>query len=62
MDPGELRFLTMPTAGGGVSSDGQMYVKVDKAASGRLFRAVEADRVRQWIRTYRPDMLPEEVR
>jgi anionic cell wall polymer biosynthesis LytR-Cps2A-Psr (LCP) family protein len=62
MDPGELRFLTTPTAGGGVSSDGQMYVKVDKTGAGRLFGAVEADEVRQWIRTYRPDMLPEEVR
>jgi hypothetical protein len=62
MDPGELRFLTMPTAGGGVSSDGQMYVKVDKAAAGTLFGAVEGDQVRQWIRTNRPDMLPEEVR
>ncbi len=61
MDPGELRFLTMPTAGGGVSSDGQMYVKVDKTGAGRLFGAVENDKVRQWIRTYRPEMLPEEV-
>jgi LCP family protein required for cell wall assembly len=62
MDPGELRFLSMPTAGGGVSSEGEMYVKVDKAAAGRLFGAVEGDKVRQWIRTYRPDMLPEEAR
>ena len=61
MDPGELRFLTMPTAGG-VTSNGEMDVKVDKTAAGRLFGAVEADQVRQWIRTYRPDMLPEEVR
>ncbi len=62
MDPGELRFLTMPTAGSGVSSDGQMYLKVDRTAAGRLFQAVEDDKVRQWIRTYRPDMLPETVR
>ena len=62
MDPGELRFLTTPTAGGGVSSDGQMYVKVDRAAAGRLFGAVQNDKVREWIRTYRPDMLPGEVR
>jgi LCP family protein required for cell wall assembly len=62
MDPGELRFLTMPTAGGGTSADGQMYVKVDRAAAGRLFQAVEDDEVRQWIRTYRPEMLPETVR
>jgi LCP family protein required for cell wall assembly len=62
MDPGELRFLTMPTAGGGTSSDGQMYVKVDRTAAGRLFQAVEDDKVRQWIQTYRPDMLPETVR
>jgi anionic cell wall polymer biosynthesis LytR-Cps2A-Psr (LCP) family protein len=62
MDPGELRFLTMPTAGGGVSSDGQMYLKVDRAAAGRLFQAVADDKVRQWIQTYRPDMLPETVR
>jgi hypothetical protein len=60
MDPGELRFLIMPTAGGG-TPDGQ-DVEVDKVAAGRLFHAVEADEVRQWIRTYRPDMLPGEVR
>ena len=62
MDPGELRYLTMPTAGSGVSSDGQMYLKVDRTAAGRLFEAVEDDKVRQWIQTYRPDMLPETVR
>src|SRR3954471_11015427 len=62
MDPGELRYLTMPTAGGGVSSDGQMYLKVDRTAAGRLFESVENDKVRQWIQTYRPDMLPETVR
>jgi len=45
-----------------VSSDGQMYLKVDRTGAGRLFKAVEDDRVRQWIRTYRPEMLPEEVR
>jgi hypothetical protein len=39
-----------------------MYVEVDRTAAGRLFGAVEGDTVRQWIRTYRPDMLPEEVR
>jgi anionic cell wall polymer biosynthesis LytR-Cps2A-Psr (LCP) family protein len=61
MDPGELRFLTVPTTGG-VAPDGQTDVKIDKVTGVRLFDAVEADQVRQWIRTYRPDMLPEEVR
>jgi LCP family protein required for cell wall assembly len=59
MDPGELRFLIMPTAGGG-TPDGQ-DVEVDKVSAGRLFGAVQADQVRQWMRTYRPDMLPGEV-
>ena len=62
MDPGELRFLTMPTAGGGVSKDGQQYLKVDAKRAGTLFEAVQRDEVRAWITKYRPDMLPGEVR
>ena len=62
LDKGQLRFFTMPTAGGGTSSDGQEYVKVDTKGAGQLFDAVEKDQVHQWIATYRPELLGTVVR
>ena len=59
----DIRFMTVPTAGTGTSTDGQSIVTLDADADAPLFKAFAEDRVRAYL-TEHPDaveLLPATV-
>ena len=59
----DIRFMTVPTAGTGTSTDGQSIVTLDADADTPLFKAFAEDRVRAYL-TEHPDaveLLPATV-
>ena len=59
----DIRFMTVPTAGTGTSTDGQSIVKLDSDADAPLFKAFAEDRVSAYL-TEHPDaveLLPATV-
>jgi LCP family protein required for cell wall assembly len=59
----DLHFFTTPTLGTGWSPDHtQSIVELDPRIGGKLWRAVQQDKVDTWLREYHPAMLPADVR
>ena len=59
----DIRFMTVPTAGTGTSTDGQSIVKLDSDADAPLFKAFAEDRVSAYLAEH-PDaveLLPATV-
>ncbi|GAA1493786.1 LCP family protein [Curtobacterium herbarum] len=48
----DLDTVTLPTAGGGTSDDGQSYVRVDQSAVASLSIALRSDDLSGWIATH----------
>lgn len=49
LTPGAIRTFTLPTAGGGVSADGQSYVQLDVDALYPLREALQGDSVDEYL-------------
>jgi LCP family protein required for cell wall assembly len=47
--PADLHAFTMPTAGGGLSADGQSYVAVNQIARQSLSSALRSDDLKTWM-------------
>src|SRR3954451_6738940 len=59
----ELGFFTVPTLGAGWSPDHtQSIVNLDQKVGPKLWTAVKADKVQDWLKVYHPSMLPTLVR
>ncbi len=57
----DMRFLTVPTAGTGRSSDGQSIVLLDEAAADGLFGSLSSGTTAQWVQDNDVDLLDERV-